>query len=92
MTWLVVYDIGDDGIRGRVAKLCERYGERVQESVFECRLDVPGVARLKKELPLALGAPTAGNIRLYRVCQNCLDESFGFGNLRSAGRGPYLIV
>jgi CRISPR-associated endonuclease Cas2 len=33
MTYLVAYDIEDDRIRGRVAKLLEGFGQRVQDSI-----------------------------------------------------------
>ena len=43
MDVLVTYDIADtDGVGAvrlrKVAQVCERYGQRVQFSVFECRL------------------------------------------------------
>lgn len=45
MVWiLVAYDITTDNKAGRrrlrrVAKVCERYGRRVQKSLFECQAD-----------------------------------------------------
>ena len=39
MFWIVSYDIPNDRRRGRVSKLLEGYGRRVQYSVFECDLD-----------------------------------------------------
>ncbi len=55
MDVLVVYDIADvekDGARRlrRVAQVCEKYGHRVQKSVFECRLSPTRLARLTGEL------------------------------------------
>ena len=43
MDVLVTYDVADTDTSGaprlrRIADLCERYGRRVQYSVFECRL------------------------------------------------------
>lgn len=35
---MITYDISDDRIRYRVAKILENHGSRVQYSVFECRL------------------------------------------------------
>jgi len=34
-TWLILYDIRNEKRLRRIAKLMERYGERVQKSVFE---------------------------------------------------------
>ena len=56
MDVLVSYDIaGTENREGaarlrRVAKICERYGERVQHSVFECRLSPERLARLVGEV------------------------------------------
>ena len=38
MEYLVVYDISHPRRLRRVARIMERYGERVQKSVFECNL------------------------------------------------------
>lgn len=55
MDVLVVYDIADTNEEGalrlrRVAQLCERYGHRVQKSVFECRLSPTRLARMIGDL------------------------------------------
>ena len=55
MDVLVTYDIADtqgDGASRlrRVAETCEKYGQRVQFSVFECRLSAVRLARLIADL------------------------------------------
>ena len=52
MLVLVTYDINittpdGQGRLRRVSKLCVNYGVRVQNSVFECRVDSTQYARLK---------------------------------------------
>ena len=52
---LVTYDVNTETSAGRkrlrkVAKACERYGQRVQNSVFECILDAGQCKLLKSEL------------------------------------------
>jgi CRISPR-associated protein Cas2 len=47
---LVCYDVCDSRRLRRVAKLLEGYGQRVQESVFECHLDVACLSRMRDEL------------------------------------------
>lgn len=44
MMVLITYDVNTEGKEGKrrlrqVAKLCEKYGQRVQNSVFECLVD-----------------------------------------------------
>ena len=51
MDVLVAYDIADTEGAGasrlrRVAQVCEKYGQRVQFSVFECRLSPERLARM----------------------------------------------
>ena len=55
MDILINYDIADtDGAGGarlkRVAEVCEKYGQRVQLSVFECRLSATRLARMIGEV------------------------------------------
>ena len=55
MDVLVTYDIADtDGVGAarlrKVAQVCERYGQRVQFSVFECRLSPERLARMIGEV------------------------------------------
>ena len=55
MDVLVAYDIADtDGVGAarlrKVAQVCERYGQRVQLSVFECRLSPGRLARMIGEV------------------------------------------
>jgi len=56
MHWvLIAYDIVTDDREGRrrlrrVAKVCERYGVRVQKSLFECQGDAKTLQKLRFEL------------------------------------------
>ena len=59
MDVLVTYDIADTEGTGalrlrRVAQVCEKYGQRVQRSVFECRLSPTRLARMLGELQDAM--------------------------------------
>ena len=59
MDVLVTYDIADTEGTGarrlrRVAQVCEKYGQRVQHSVFECRLSPTRLARMLGELQDAM--------------------------------------
>jgi len=55
MMVLVAYDVSTEDADGqrrlrRVAKLCENYGQRVQNSVFECLLDPAQWSSLRHRL------------------------------------------
>ena len=55
MLVLVVYDINTESSKGQkrlksIAKMCERYGQRVQNSVFECIFDNSKFIRFKNDI------------------------------------------
>lgn len=78
MDVLVTYDITTIDRAGeqrlaRVAAVCERYGERVQYSVFACRVSEVGYLRLVNELADVLD-PSVDRVDIYRI-QGSLAES-----------------
>jgi CRISPR-associated protein Cas2 len=55
MMVLITYDVNTETAEGRkrlrkVAKQCQNYGQRVQNSVFECIVDPALLAQLKDKL------------------------------------------
>ena len=69
MLVLITYDVNTEDREGRtrlrrVAKQCVNYGQRVQNSVFECLLDASQAKRLQAEL-LKLIDPEKDSIRFY---------------------------
>ncbi len=78
---VVAYDIADDRRRDKVAKILEGYGERVQYSVFECRLDRVQYLRLRHALEEVIRAEE-DMICFYFLCQADV------GRIERIGRGP----
>lgn len=71
MLMLVTYDVNTSSPAGqkrlrKVAKLCERYGLRVQNSVFELLVDPAQLATLKSELA-AIIDHGHDSVRFYRL-------------------------
>ena len=64
--WLISYDMPDDRRRGRVAKLLQGYGERVQYSVFECVLDDDQCAALRRRMARLVNEQE-DSVRFYRL-------------------------
>lgn len=65
---IITYDIDteSDGNRLRkVAKTCERYGYRVQKSVFELSIDPAQLTHLINDLKRIIN-PSADSIRVYK--------------------------
>jgi CRISPR-associated protein Cas2 len=71
MEVLVVYDISTvspDGERRlrEIAKVCEGYGQRVQKSVFECRLEMREIRLLVHDIQRVMD-PTSDRVAIYRL-------------------------
>ncbi len=71
MELLVTYDVVTDSAEGRrrlrrVAKVCERFGQRVQYSVFECMVNAAQFEQLKNQLEKEI-EPTEDSLRIYRL-------------------------
>jgi len=74
MLVLVTYDISVETVEGRrrlrrVAKACLNYGQRVQNSVFECLLDPGQWAALKNQLILEIDQDR-DSLRFYYLGKN----------------------
>jgi CRISPR-associated protein Cas2 len=63
--WVIAYDTPCNKRRRKLAKLLKGYGERLQWSVFECRLQPHQLLRLRQGLELI--ATTQGSIRLWQL-------------------------
>lgn len=88
MDVLVTYDIRTADAAGerrlaRVAATCERYGSRVQYSVFECRVSDVTLVRLLTELEDAID-PVQDSIHVYRMSGTIAAARTTFG--RPTGR------
>ena len=71
MNVLVTYDVNTSDRAGqkrlrKVAKLCERYGIRVQNSVFEVLVDAAQMETLKAALAVVIDAEQ-DSVRFYRL-------------------------
>ena len=58
-----------------MANLLERYGVRVQRSVFECDLEPDTLERLQHRLQEELSQAPGGDVRVFRTCADCLEAS-----------------
>jgi CRISPR-associated protein Cas2 len=80
---IVCYDVNTESREGRrrlrrVARACEGIGQRVQKSVFECRIDLAQMEALERRL-LELIDPEQDCLRLYRLpdVQSCEVREHG---------------
>ena len=79
MDYLVVYDIADPRRLRRIAKKVEKFGVRVQKSVFECMLDV-GRRRELEETSRKIMDETEDSMRIYPLLAKSREKQCILGN------------
>lgn len=67
MLTMICYDIADNRRRNKVARLLEGWGERVQESVFECHMTAAQHRRIMSEIAILIDAEQ-DKVRYYALC------------------------
>ena len=93
---LITYDINTTTPEGRkrlrlVAKICQDYGQRVQNSVFECKVD-EGQFRLIKYKLLETIDHEKDSLRFYRLGKNYEKTIEQMGNNKSYNIESPLIL
>ena len=95
MLIIVTYDVSTETREGRrrlrrVAKACESMGQRVQKSVFECKVNDMQFEQLERTL-LAEIDEKEDNLRFYRITEPTEIRVKQFGTFRSMDfEGPLI--
>lgn len=83
MYMLVTYDVatrtegGEKRLR-KVAKVCQNFGQRVQNSVFECKVDPAQLVDMKAQL-LGIIDEKSDSLRFYNLGNNWQRRVEHFG-------------
>ena len=96
MMILVTYDVStltSDGQRRlrRVAKTCLNYGQRVQFSVFECKVNSVQYELMQQQLLDEID-DTEDSLRIYRIPEPLEKHILEFGKFNAADFEDTLIV
>ena len=83
MLVLITYDVKTEDASGRrrlrkVAKECINYGQRVQNSVFECKLDAAKLELIKHQLEKLID-PKQDSLRIYNLGNHYSSKIYHFG-------------
>ncbi len=83
MLILITYDVNTEDAAGRrrlrqVAKLCVDYGQRVQNSVFECLVDPAQYKQLQAKLLRSID-PEKDSLRFYQLGNKYQSKIEHFG-------------
>lgn len=84
MLVLITYDVNTEDAAGRrrlrqIAKKCVNYGQRVQNSVFECLVDASQCTMLKHELCCIMDE-TKDSLRFYYLGNSYQTKVEHFGS------------
>ena len=95
MVIVVTYDVNTTEEGGakrlrKVAKLCERYGIRVQNSVFEITVDAAQLVVLKAELSKTID-PENDSVRFYKLGNSYQQKIETMGKVPLVQTGGPLI-
>ncbi len=96
MLVLITYDVSTQNAAGKtrlrkVAKECVNYGQRVQNSVFECVLDASQLLLLKDRL-VSLINEEEDSLRFYYLGNNYKAKVEHFGNKTSYDAEGTLMI
>lgn len=96
MLVLVTYDVSTETVEGRkrlrhVAKKCLAYGQRVQNSVFECNIDWSQFIKLQSELRNIID-PDVDSLRFYNLGNRYSEKVVHIGSKPSINIEGDLIV
>lgn len=96
MLIIVTYDVSTETREGRkrlrrVAKVCESIGQRVQKSVFECRVDLMQYEALERRLLSEINEQE-DSLRLYRLTEPVDLHVKEYGNFRAVNFNAPLVM
>lgn len=96
MMLVITYDVNTETEEGarrlrKVAKLCERYGVRVQNSVFEILVDASQLVVLKAELSKIIDMER-DSVRFYRLGNSYQQKIETMGRRPVVQAGSALIL
>ncbi|MEO6967349.1 MAG: CRISPR-associated endonuclease Cas2 [Rhodanobacteraceae bacterium] len=96
MLVIVCYDVSTETKEGRrrlrrVAKACEKVGQRVQKSVFECRVDSMQFEELERRL-LGIIDSAEDCLRFYRLTEPVELHIKEHGNFKAVNFDAPLVI
>ena len=96
MLVVVTYDVNTETPEGRkrlrkVSKVCQNYGQRVQNSVFECEVDAGKLLIVRDQLIKLINTET-DSLRIYNLGNNSRNKVEHIGAKASFDVNEPLIV
>lgn len=91
VTVVIAYDVSEDSRRARLAALLQQHGDRIQFSVFLCRLDDDELAGLVNDAERIVNVHT-DSLYVLRQCPTCWEAMACRGQSRPSGRTLFWLA
>jgi len=91
LTVLAAYDVVDNNRRARVAAALQRWGTRIQLSVFICTVDSDGLADMVETVTRIID-PDKDSFMVMRQCEQCWDNLIIVGQSEPQPKTLYWAV
>lgn len=88
--YVIAYDIPDDKRRTKVHRILKGFGQWTEFSLFECFLTKKELFLMRSKLDKHLKAHE-DRVRIYAICDNCLDKIETVGLAEPKEETCYLI-
>lgn len=71
--YVIAYDIADDRRRYRIVKAIEKYGVRINYSVYECMVTPAQLKNIQQKINLLI-EKQEDTVVYYPICMNCYTK------------------
>ena len=93
MFYVVAYDITNDKRRKKISECLDKYGRRVNYSVYEIELNKTKLNQLLTEIKVKkLINKKYDSLRFYHLCKDCVPKSFELCNISDPFENEELFV
>lgn len=88
--WVIAYDISDDKRRMKVVKQLEKYGERVNLSVFECMFTPVQFEKVKTTIGKQIDI-SEDSVIYYPLCMECFAKIIAQCEKKNRSESVYMV-
>lgn len=91
MITLITYDITEPRRLNQLRYFLKEFGLRTQKSVFECDIDDAAIKRIRSYCRANLDL-ASDSVRIYRICNRCINKVVISGQGLKVTQMDYMIV
>ncbi len=89
--YVLAYDVPSDSRRRKIAKIAESFCSRINNSVFECVLDIKAWQRFVYKLERIV-VPEEDKVRIYPLSASQVEKIVSLGELKPVNQPKSVLV